>query len=131
MYCQHGTSNDNQINHDQYMFEPMYNEDDTFHINGPESFFEHCDDLELDHYDGTSNVVSQGTPSTESNKSTLALLPTTLAVAKKINDHSRNYLFCSLLDHGGSHVVIQGQSLPPNCETSNKINTLHDNGRSI
>ena len=35
------------------------------------------------------------------------LVPTTLATSRKINDIKGKFWFKTLLDHGGSHVMIQ------------------------
>jgi len=45
-----------------------------------------------------------------------AMIPTTLTIAKRINDVSGQFLFKSLLDPGGSHVLINKRALPKGAE---------------
>ncbi len=45
------------------------------------------------------------------------LIPTILATAKQVNEVTGRFVFCSLLDHGGSHVMMQQRCLPARCET--------------
>jgi hypothetical protein len=44
--------------------------------------------------------------------STQDLLPTTLAVANQVNNQKGKFMSKTLLDHGGSHVMIQKRCLP-------------------
>ena len=45
------------------------------------------------------------------------MLASTIAIAGKINETSGKFLFKSLLDPGGSHVIINRRALPLNIET--------------
>lgn len=101
--------------------------------DSPDSFFNHMDDLEIERYDidkttkTTSGNVTKIYPPGEDNIDinelySNDLIPTTLATAKAINEINGRYVFRSLLDHGGSHVMIQRRCLPANCETFQNAN---------
>ena len=127
MYCQTVNQANDQEQGTIYMFEPTFNDQETFVLNRPESFFEHCDELEVDHYDAHVQTVSNQSTNIpkdhfEMSESHPDLIPTTLAVAKKINEVQGKFLFRSLLDHGGSHVMIQARSLPKDCEVFTQDN---------
>ncbi len=44
------------------------------------------------------------------------MVPTTLSVAKKVNEQTGRYFFKSLFDSGGTSVMINKRCLPTNCE---------------
>jgi hypothetical protein len=44
------------------------------------------------------------------------MVPTTLSVAKKLNDNECRFFFKSLFDIGGTSVMINKRALPPNYE---------------
>jgi hypothetical protein len=44
------------------------------------------------------------------------MVPTTLSVAKKVNEQTGRYFFKSLFDSGGTSVMINRRCLPTNCE---------------
>jgi hypothetical protein len=44
------------------------------------------------------------------------MVPTTLSVAKKVNNLEGKYYFKSLFDSGGTSVMINKRALPSNCE---------------
>ena len=90
-----------------------------------ETFFEHVEELEPEHYDDTDYtdlpdlIPRQEEPedAIQINETpTLDLLPITLAVSNQVNNKKGKYFYKSLLDHGGSHVMIQAGCLPRDCE---------------
>ena len=93
---------------------------------GPESFFSHDDDLEIERYGATNVLPSKANGSERTGERdnmeisetyTEDLIPTTLATAKQINSIQGRFVFRSLLDHGESHVMVHRRCLPANCET--------------
>ncbi len=95
-------------------------------VNGLDSFFTHKDDfLELERHDNQKilqvNNKSERLNSEEALEETDTylqdLIPTTLATAKQINEVHGRLIFCSLLNHGGSRVILQRRYLPSNCPT--------------
>ena len=69
--------------------------------------------------DSTTTDPSESQPNVSDGKSEdeiAQLAPNTLTIAKKVNDTSGRFLFKSLLDHGGSHVLINRRNLPKDIE---------------
>lgn len=83
--------------------------------------------FEIEHYDEidpTPTTITSIEEDGDDGEEVSTLLPITLAIAKQINDIKGQFLFKSLLDHGGSHVLVNKQSLPSNCEL---FELPHDN----
>ena len=103
--------------------------DESFDPEGPESFFSHVQELEPGYYTDVPRTTTP--PQLESNESdddneieindnnninSHDLIPTTLATATQINNKLGKYWFKSLLDHGGSHVMIEQRCIPKDIE---------------
>jgi transposase InsO family protein len=96
----------NQINQEQHHYEFVANNPNE----DPESFF--MDDGVQEDLEETphEDAIVQPTELTEQERATLT--PTTLAVVKKINGEPVKAFFKSLLDPGGSNVMVKRSSLP-------------------
>jgi hypothetical protein len=105
--------------------------DDTL-AGSPESFlFEDTvqEIFEAETYDGADLIVDDVVrPKLPPNISKEVMTPSTLAIAKQVNEQKGQFLFKSLLDPGGSHVLLNRRSLPKDCQlfvlpTNNSFNT--------
>ena len=85
-----------------------------------QSFFENVAELEPERYDDSDytdlpDLIPRETAPDEieiENHPSPDLLPITLAVSDQVNNKKGKYFYKSLLDHGGSHVMIQARCIP-------------------
>jgi len=88
-------------------------------LEGPESFFIQVEELESQMYNGETHTIASVDVTKaytimdiKDDVENQDLVPTTLAIARNINEHQGQYLFKSLLDHNGSHTMIQRRCIP-------------------
>ena len=86
----------------------------------PESFLfdqDYQTEFEPELYDPEEPEGPQDSPRAVDDDVDQSLLaPSTLAIARKLNDSHGRFLFKSLLDHGGSHVLVNRRALPKDVE---------------
>ena len=98
--------------HAEELESPWYDVDDMtsfFSNSDPEDPWKECPDQDI--IDIEDDHLSD-------------LIPTTLAVSKQINEVKGHFVFKTLLNHRGSHVLIQRRCLPKNAQLfqSNNMN---------
>jgi hypothetical protein len=112
-------SNNGNPQNPESNFYLVLDEEDATDETSPESFFlqdgcqedfENEREVVVDFLQTTPTIPPNGVPRE-------AMVPSTLAIAKQVNDFKGHFLFKSLLDPGGSHIMINKHSLPRGLET--------------